>query len=117
MKHDISTIVRHYLICALWSSMDDDGGQLDDGYDVLDISQNLYWRSDSDVKNFVELAGNMLDDWTDEQIGHDFWLTRNGHGAGFWDRDLPFKDELTEIVKNNYNTIDIYVTDSGEIDY
>lgn len=21
------------------------------------------------------------------QAGHDFWLTRNGHGAGFWDRD------------------------------
>lgn len=22
-----------------------------------------------------------------EQAGHDFWLTRNGHGTGFWDRD------------------------------
>ena len=22
----------------------------------------------------------------DEQAGHDFYLTRNGHGAGFWDR-------------------------------
>ena len=21
-----------------------------------------------------------------EQAGHDFWLTRNGHGTGFWDR-------------------------------
>lgn len=21
-----------------------------------------------------------------EQAGHDLWLTRNGHGAGFWDR-------------------------------
>ena len=20
-----------------------------------------------------------------EQAGHDFWLTRNGHGTGFWD--------------------------------
>ena len=19
-------------------------------------------------------------------MGHDYWLTRNGHGAGFWDR-------------------------------
>lgn len=24
--------------------------------------------------------------WTAEQAGHDFFLTRNGHGAGFWDR-------------------------------
>ena len=21
--------------------------------------------------------------------GHDFWLTRNRHGAGFWDRGYP----------------------------
>lgn len=28
--------------------------------------------------------------WTpQEQAGHDFWLTRNGHGCGFWDRGLP----------------------------
>lgn len=24
--------------------------------------------------------------WTEAQAGHDFWLTRNHHGAGFWDR-------------------------------
>lgn len=23
-----------------------------------------------------------------EYAGHDFWLTRNGHGAGFWDRGI-----------------------------
>lgn len=36
-------------------------------------------------------------------IGHDFLLTRNGHGAGFWDRDwLPdgLGDALTEYTKN-----------------
>lgn len=22
-----------------------------------------------------------------DSAGHDFWLTRNGHGSGFWDRD------------------------------
>ena len=26
-------------------------------------------------------------------LGHDLWLTRNGHGAGFWDRGL---DDLGE---------------------
>ena len=24
-----------------------------------------------------------------DHLGHDYWLTRNGHGTGFWDRDLP----------------------------
>jgi hypothetical protein len=39
----------------------------------------------------------LTDEWTDEQIGHDLWLTRCGHGAGFWDRNLPNGDKLTEI--------------------
>lgn len=29
-------------------------------------------------------------DWTNQELvdsmGHDLWLTRNGHGSGFWDR-------------------------------
>ena len=31
-------------------------------------------------------------------IGHDLWLTRNGHGAGFWDGDYPddIEDTLTK---------------------
>jgi hypothetical protein len=24
-----------------------------------------------------------------QSAGHDFFLTRNGHGAGFWDRGYP----------------------------
>lgn len=26
--------------------------------------------------------------YTPEQVGRDFWLTRNGHGVGFWDRSF-----------------------------
>jgi hypothetical protein len=28
-------------------------------------------------------------DWLASQAGHDFYLTRNRHGAGFWDGDWP----------------------------
>jgi hypothetical protein len=32
--------------------------------------------------------------------GHDFWLTRSGHGAGFWDRGLgALGERLTEASK------------------
>jgi hypothetical protein len=35
------------------------------------------------------------------QGGHDFWLTRNHHGAGFWDGDWPrYGDELTAIAQS-----------------
>lgn len=32
-----------------------------------------------------------------DYLGHDFWLTRNRHGAGYWDRGLgDLGDRLTE---------------------
>lgn len=27
-------------------------------------------------------------EYDETQAGHDYWFTRNGHGVGFWDRDL-----------------------------
>lgn len=29
--------------------------------------------------------------------GHDLWLTRNGHGAGFWDGDWRDHDVLCNV--------------------
>jgi hypothetical protein len=35
------------------------------------------------------------------QCGHDFWLTRNRHGTGFWDRgyEESIANKLTELSK------------------
>jgi hypothetical protein len=47
----------------------------------------------------------LLSDYIDagrtvDSFGHDFWLTRQGHGAGFWDRGLgELGDKLTEQAK------------------
>jgi hypothetical protein len=44
-------------------------------------------------------------DYSEERAGHDYWLTRNGHGAGFWDRE-----ELTGIIvgaRNETNVGDV----------
>jgi hypothetical protein len=48
----------------------------------------------SDCAQFLSKAEGLLKQaadeygYTMEQAGHDLWLTRNGHGAGFWDRGL-----------------------------
>ena len=46
--------------------------------------------------------------------GHDFWLTRNGHGAGFWDRSdcLPEDagERLTDAAEK-YGEVDLTVDD------
>jgi len=50
------------------------------------------------------------------QAGHDFWLTRNGHGAGFWDGDWPedVGAELTE-ASEAFGEVDLYIGDDGQI--
>jgi len=38
-----------------------------------------------------------------EQCGHDFWLTRQGHGTGFWDRpDNTYGNAANREKLNNY---------------
>ena len=39
---------------------------------------------------FLVYAECYLSDDNIEQAGHDFWLSRNGHGTGFWDRDSDY---------------------------
>lgn len=50
------------------------------------------------------------------QGGHDFWLTRNHHGAGFWDRDLPAPhgDTLTAEA-HRFGEQDLYLGDDGKV--
>ena len=50
------------------------------------------------------------------QAGHDFWLTRNGHGAGFWDGDWPEADgEYLTAQSKKAGECDIYVGDDNKI--
>jgi hypothetical protein len=49
------------------------------------------------------------------RAGVDFWLTRNGHGAGFWDRGLgSVGDELASAARI-YGGRDLYRGDDGLI--
>lgn len=50
------------------------------------------------------------------QAGRDFWLTRNGHGAGYWDGDWPepYATQLTDAAKLCGST-DLYRGDDGRL--
>lgn len=117
MKLDAFTAA--YLECALWSTNDDSdergGNPLDDNYTVNDIAPEALEEAIADCKAFQ--ADHAADiDGNEEQAGHDFWLTRNGHGAGFWDGDWPREvgERLTEASKV-YGGVDLYVGDDGLI--
>jgi hypothetical protein len=113
---DISDVELGYLDCALWSSTGDDDQPLD-VLGVEAIAPETRKKMRADVTAFVLQNRALLkaSGLQDTQIGHDFWLTRNGHGAGFWDRGLgAIGDQLTEACKA-FPSIDLYVGDDGKI--
>jgi hypothetical protein len=72
-----------YLEAAYWT----DAEQCEhDDPDFTDLFVCHAWQS---CRNFCYALESMEIDYTQfdpDQLGHDLWLTRNGHGAGFWDR-------------------------------
>lgn len=112
----MDAFTRQYFETALWSSSDnsdDSGGeQLDKNYDVGDIADETRWQMIADCADFQTRFGHLYDD--SEQAGHDFWLSRNGHGTGFFDRDTEHADEL-QAAAESYGEFNLYVGDDGEI--
>jgi len=104
-----------YIEAALWSSTDnsdDSGGRpLDDNYGIEDLAPETLASIIEDCKEFQETYAEEIDGNL-EQAGHDFWLTRNHHGAGFWDGDWPddVGATLTE-ASHAYGSIDLYIGD------
>jgi hypothetical protein len=112
---NIDNVVRAYLTCALWSSVDGNDNPMGDVLEIDDIAAKSVAAAEVDCLDFVGSCGALLEGLTDEQIGHDFWMTRNHHGAGFWDRGLGEQGvKLTEIA-HAYGSVDCYVDSNGEV--
>ena len=79
------------------------------------LSLNKIIKDCKEFKAECKKAGLDLKKWGESQAGHDFWLTRNGHGAGFWDRGRKDGDALTEIAKS-FGGVDV-ICYSGALSY
>jgi len=117
---------QQYIETALWSSndeSDDSGGEpLDKNYSPSDITVDTLRAMIADCKKFQTENAVMLarayasgKNYDAGNAGHDFWLTRNGHGAGFWDRGLPktVGDALSKAAEK-FGGFDLFV-DRGKI--
>lgn len=122
----LDTFTHAYLVCALWSSSDEAGTPLDQNYDVDDIGDEFKKQAIEDCADFqqanaADLAaayehyGDGSGEYAPEaRAGHDFWLTRCGHGAGFWDRGMgALGDRLTSAAKI-YGSVDLMPHDMTE---
>jgi hypothetical protein len=116
----MNDFTRQYLVAALWSctdeSREDGGDPLDDNYGVEDIEPDTVAAAELDCDRFRKLAGDLLDEDTDPTMAaHDFWLTRNGHGAGFWDGDWPEGGERLTAICKGFGECHLYVGDDDRI--
>jgi len=88
---------RGYVDCALWAGVE--GGIEGTTYRRGDIHDDSMARMIEDCVHFqTQCAGLIGDDWA--RAGRDFFLTRNRHGAGFWDGGWEHARELTEAAHN-----------------
>jgi hypothetical protein len=117
--------IRGYLEAALFASHDindpEYGDTLDAVYSVDDFSDKAREDIKQDCESFIEMAEESgLWDAIEGDLayaGHNFFLTRNRHGAGFWDGRYESKigNELTKIA-HTFGSQDFYVNDNSEIE-
>jgi hypothetical protein len=119
-----------YVSTMLWSSndeSDESGGEpLDRNYSESDLAPEALAAIETDCRAFFAAHSDLFsndhclnygpDFGIEGHAGHDFWLTRNGHGAGFWDGD--WTEPAATILDNAaqaFGTVDPYVGDDGRI--
>lgn len=118
---------RSYVGTALWLMQDDDGWSPD----INDLSDECRESMLRDCASFyarnrwyIHCDGAPLSQEFEGNIAareaamaaHDFWLTRCGHGAGFWDGDWPVPAEtILDNAAKTFGNVDLYVGDDGKI--
>lgn len=102
-----------YVECADWADAprDEDGEESDTigwhptALTAMDAEMDAFLDDPEVVRDVVGLEP--------AQVGHDFWLTRNGHGTGFWDRGLGAVGDRLSVAAHAYGEASLYVGDDG----
>lgn len=116
----IGPFLEQYIETALWSSTDEStpsgGNPMDENYDIDDMAQEAIDAMRKDCNAFVEQAGDLINGFDETDVAHDFWLTRNRHGVGFWDGDYPEPQatKLTDLA-HGFGECHLYVGDDGKV--
>lgn len=128
ITNKLDQFTRAYLECALWSSVDspaegeDNGEPLDENYSWSDLAPEALEQTERECAAFWDEFGELIEEACYSVgnrvslAGHDFWLTRNGHGAGFWDGEWPepAASRLTAASKAA-GSRDLCVGDNGQL--
>lgn len=109
-----------YVECALWteeSRLDEEATEI--GVDVLGLGPEANDELRAAMRAFLddEDVAALVAQLDPAQVGHDFWLTRNRHGAGFWDRGLGEVGRKLTDAAHAYGDAYLYLGDNGYIEH
>ena len=106
---DLDKFTLGYMAAALWTF---EGGAK---YDRTSIAAATRAQMKEDCQRFQTENKAALHHayydrgYEEEQAGQDFWLTRNRHGTGFWDRDLaPAVGTALTNAAHKFGGVDLY---------
>lgn len=114
----IDAMVSAYLEAVVFTDCGEDS-DVPKGAQFADVAIIEAYATCADFLTQAMRAG-LWQQWIDanktiEAFAYDYWLTRNGHGAGFWDRGLDeLGDKLSEMAKLQ-GSVDAYAGDDGLI--
>ena len=66
--------------------------------DRADLSALSLCHALNQCSAFWDAYKDLIPSELETQAGHDFWLTRNHHGAGFWDRPELYGTHLADVL-------------------
>lgn len=108
MELNLKAFVTSYLLTASWVECDSDENKsfTDEAKDIAEKDCVKFIQAvrkefgEVKAKELLSIEANDLD----YLAPHDFYLTRNGHGAGFWDKSEKYggqeiADKLTKIAE------------------
>jgi hypothetical protein len=118
----IDTGVKHALVAALWLMDEEEQAKDVKGATVYEFPEDSSGLETlrTEFAKFYQQNKALIeeDEIAPEQCGHDFWLTAQGHGVGFWDRGYKNGDTLTEACKGlNTEHLFVFINDDGTPDF
>jgi hypothetical protein len=110
----VDKFISDYIETALWSTVEGDA-PLDYNYSISELAPETLASMKIDCLDFIGQVEALGFEFETDHAGHDFWLTRCGHGAGFWDGDYPTHGDTLTALSTAMGNIDLYVGDDGMI--
>ena len=116
---ELEYFTHGYIACSLDDLLADSGEEDDrmvGDFESGDFGIGTREKMEEDCRKFFDANYGLLKSLVGTRLsshGHDFWLTRNGHGAGFGDRGYGEAGDKLSEAADAFGVCDLYAGDDG----